>query len=364
MVKKFLIAGTALLFTSYTCIAAPAAKPHAAGVTHTLPKSSHTKNATQSHPAAHASGIKPAAHAEKMHAASALKSKSPASHTHASKSKAHHHQRYAVPQIRPAVLNQELDAAPTTPTPADAVSNKPTEDAPQKPASFLSWFSQGSSASDKENIDSKEDTGSWTHSIAQHLTNAAHKTVATLHYSTYKFGGNHYDPQHGVYMLDCSGYVDNILHQNSPKAYSLLAQSSGSYKPNSENYYNFFNRLMAANGESYNWNKVENTKKLEAGDILVFRYKNSRGGSSGGHVMLVMDKPVVGNAEVLQVRVADSATTGHSADTRGNRASGIGIGTLLLRINPATGQPYAFAWRVGSPWNSRVNIAMGRPPSV
>ncbi len=329
--RKIFLAGTVLLF-SYASFAAPVSE-----TTHSKKAASTSK----SHTSAHA----------------LKKNTTTTKHTHSSKSKSHH-QRQMVPQVHPATLSDENDSAVTATPAADTESTQPTEDAPKK-SSLFSWFNR-TNTSDQ---DDSTTSNSWTHSIAQHLTSAAHKTVATLHYSTYRFGGNHFDTERGIYMLDCSGYLDNILHQNSPKAYSMLAMGSGSYKPNSEHYYNFFNHLTAANGDSDYWNKVETPEKLEAGDILVFRYTNSRGRSSGGHVMLVMDKPT-GNSEVVKVRVADSAATGHSADTRGNRASGIGIGTLLLKVNPATGQPYAFAWRVNSPWNSRVNIAMGRPPTA
>ena len=64
------------------------------------------------------------------------------------------------------------------------------------------------------------------------------------------------------------------------------------------------------------------------------------------------------------VRVADSAPVGHGNDTRPSNRSGIGIGTLLLKINDLTGRPLAFAWRAGAYWNSHVDFAMARPVEV
>ena len=215
------------------------------------------------------------------------------------------------------------------------------------------WFSWNDSGSNNP------DDHFSNYPLNKPVTNLAHQTVENLHYNAYKFGGNRFDPQHGIYMLDCSSYVDHLLDRTSPQAYSTLAQWTGSYKPNTSQYYDFFNALSASNNHPTNWHKVESSQKLQAGDILVFRYKNAHGQSSGGHVMLVMDKAAV-NSNVVQVKVADSAQAGHSGDTRGEH-SGIGIGTLLLRVNPLTGEPYAFAWRLDSPWNNRVNIAMGRP---
>lgn len=187
-------------------------------------------------------------------------------------------------------------------------------------------------------------------------------TVQNLRYSVYKLGGTHYDASKGVYMVDCSDYVDHLLHDSSPQAYTSLATWSGSYKPTSEHYYSFFTQRLAAASDP-NWQKINNTQKLQPGDILVFRYKNSRGRAAGGHVMIVMDKPS-GDDNVLQLRVADSAASGHGEDTRPAHTSGIGIGTMLLKVNSDTGEPYAYAWKAGAPWKSNVNFAMARPNST
>jgi len=184
-------------------------------------------------------------------------------------------------------------------------------------------------------------------------------TIKNLRYSVYKLGGTHYDAQKGVYMVDCSDYVDHLLHDASPQAYTNLAQWSGSYRPTSAHYYDFFTRYINGAPKSTSWQKVENSEKLQGGDILVLRYKSSRGRSAGGHVMVVMNEPR-GYANVLQVRVADSAASGHSADTRAAHTSGIGVGTMLLKVNNS-GQPYAYAWSADSPWKSNVEFAMARP---
>jgi cell wall-associated NlpC family hydrolase len=339
--RKIFLTATVAILASTSSLATPV--PDAAKI-----QSKPTKSSIVAHP------VKQTTEQKSKHSTN--------SHTtHHPKKKVKPKHRHSVPQIKPLTFNQQdnikdnIDdlASPQQTTTLTAEAVQPVEP-PKKTFHLFSWHNS--------DTDKTESNNSWTTTITQRITNFAHNTVANLHYSSYRFGGNRFDPQNGVYMLDCSGYVDNLLHQSSPKAYSILAQWSGSYKPNSEHYYNFFNRL-GPNGPTYTWNKVTSPQELQAGDILVFRYKNSHGGSRGGHVMLVMDK-AEGNSNIVRVRVADSAATGHSADTRGTRASGIGIGTLLLKVDPATGQPYAFAWRVDSPWNTRVSIAMGRPPTV
>lgn len=198
-------------------------------------------------------------------------------------------------------------------------------------------------------------------SIEKRVVSFVAKTVSDLHYSSYKLGGSRFDPSKGVYILDCSNYVDHILQVIYPHAYSRLVNSTGAGTPNSRHYYDFISRL--SEDSKYCWNKIRNVDQLRPGDVLVFRYKNPRGHQTGGHVMLVMDKPLR-DIDTYLVRVADSAPNGHSEDTRLRHVSGIGIGTLLLKVNPQTGQPTAYAWRFGSHWKNNVYFAMARPAEI
>jgi len=196
---------------------------------------------------------------------------------------------------------------------------------------------------------------SLTGSIEQHLVNFVHTVVATLHYSAYKLGGTHFDVSRGVYIVDCSDYVNHLLQFVYPDAYSDLLDSIGSDKPTSQLYYNFFSGL--SEDPNHYWTKLDDPEKLQAGDIIVFRNK------ARGHVMVVMDKPIHDN-DVLLVRITDSAPSAHSEDTRTPNDSGIGIGTLLLKVNSHTRHLAAYAWKEGAHWESHVNFAMARPLDV
>nr|AIA18791.1 Unknown Function [uncultured bacterium] len=198
-------------------------------------------------------------------------------------------------------------------------------------------------------------------SVNKNLVSFVQKTVNNLQYSSYKLGGSQFDPERGVYVLDCSNVVDRILENVYPNAYTNLVNSTGADNPATSHYFDFFRDLD--DESDGHWNKINDVEKLQAGDVLVFRYKNSRGNETGGHVMVVMDKPVR-VSDVYFVRIADSARSRHSEDTRQQNESGIGIGTLLLKANPKTGAPSAFAWGVNSDWNRRVKLAMARPVEV
>lgn len=190
------------------------------------------------------------------------------------------------------------------------------------------------------------------------LTNMIYKIISSLRYSSYKLGGTHIDTSRGVYVVDCSSYVDHILSTAFPRAYASLVNWSGNEKPTSDDYYHYFANLWS---KSYRyWNPVGNIENLRPGDVLVFRNTSTSGYERGGHVMIVMDKPKK-DAGIYEVRVSDAAPSGHSKDTRLPHTSGIGIGTLMLKANPDTSQPSAYAWKLGAQWKHNVAIAMARP---
>ncbi len=184
--------------------------------------------------------------------------------------------------------------------------------------------------------------------------------ISHLHYSKYQFGGTHLDNKKGIYVIDCSSYVDHILKSVYPQAFSQLSEWSQTNKPTTEDFYHYF--LQLHHPDLMHWSSVSDVKELRPGDVLVIRYQNKKGQERGGHVMLVMDKPLIINHEVA-VRVTDSAGGGHSKDTRPAHASGVGIGTLLLKTDGTMSRPMAFAWKIGSKWETRASFAMGRPLS-
>lgn len=195
-------------------------------------------------------------------------------------------------------------------------------------------------------------------SIEQNLVSFVRKTVSTISYTAYKLGGTHIDSSNGIYVVDCSRYVDHILKTIYPQAYTSLTSWSGTTKPTTNDFYHYFTNLSVEDAQ--NWNTIDDVEQLRPGDILVFRNKNKRGNQTGGHVMVVMDQPAR-NGNTFSVRIADSAPSGHTKDTRSSHSSGIGIGTMLLKVHPNTFRPYAYAWKIGARWETNVNFAMARP---
>ncbi len=192
-----------------------------------------------------------------------------------------------------------------------------------------------------------------------------HTTLNRLRYSRYKLGGTYFNLISGVYKVDCSEYVDQLLRNAVPEAYHHLVACVRTPRPTSEDYYVFLSSLLS-DQEQQDWYRIESVANLEPGDIIVFRYKKLYFHRASGHVMVVVNTPVLERLDdnVYLVRVSDSAPSGHSDDTRPPHTSGIGEGTLLLKVDPQSGLPYAYAWKVGAPWEYDMDFAMGRPSAT
>lgn len=274
-------------------------------------------------------------------------------HTHKKTHKKHHSHKQRLPQVYDDSADDDADD--------DVASNTPSSHTSSLNSVLTANLKKISSSENISPISNNTSSSQRFSAVSHELVGFIHKTVNTFHYSAYRLGGKLFDMKKGIYVLDCSGFVDKILQKTCPKAYSSLVDATGADAPASQHYYHFFNEL-AYDPDNY-WNKVENVDQLRPGDILVIRYKNSRGIQTGGHVMVVMDKPEK-DTDVFYVRVADSAPTRHSEDTREYNTSGIGIGTLLLKANARTGQPIAYAWGIGGYWNKNASFAMARPVDV
>jgi cell wall-associated NlpC family hydrolase len=272
-------------------------------------------------------------------------------HTH-KKTKKHSKQKHHTVSHKPKHHAQLRPGAPNSQLTEQSEAETTTSD---KPINHdLATVNLGSMSQPNSSL-------SMLFSVKQNIVSFIKNTVNNLHYSSYKLGGSRFDTQRGVYVLDCSNFVDRVLEKVYPNAYTSLVNSTGADNPASTHYFTFFRDLSDDSDD--HWNKIDEVEKLQAGDVLVFRYKNSRGHETGGHVMVVMDKPTR-VSDVYFIRIADSAPSRHSEDTRQQNESGIGIGTLLLKANPKTGEPSAFAWGVNSDWNRRVKIAMARPIEI
>jgi hypothetical protein len=185
------------------------------------------------------------------------------------------------------------------------------------------------------------------------------RVAATFTESEYTHGFR-IDERRGVYAVDCSGLVHWVLRRAAPKA----AASSGrglAGRPLARDYQRRIARLpygVSAGG----WRRVRRVDEARPGDVVAWLKPEIVKSQNTGHVAFVVRAPeaVPGNPSAFLVRIADSTSLLHDADTREGR-TGFGFGTILLVADPETGEPRAYGW-VGLRWRTfETPISIGRP---
>lgn len=193
------------------------------------------------------------------------------------------------------------------------------------------------------------------------LTAEINRLIPGVRSDHYAYGDNVFEPAKGKYRLDCSRYIDHLLSNANPAAYHRICKSTKTTLPNSVDYYNFIAGLSKKSAEGH-WYRVDGIANLVPGDIIVFQKPRMNGHHGYGHVMVVMSKPRrdPNNHAAYFVTISDSAMSGHNHDTRRRNQSGIGVGTILVRVHRFSGQPFAIAWKCGVHWE-KGSIVLGRP---
>jgi hypothetical protein len=160
----------------------------------------------------------------------------------------------------------------------------------------------------------------------------------------------------GVYLCDCSDYLNTLLKRACPGAYRELPNYQKS--PTTKDYYALFSTLKTRSTPVSSWYRIQDVRNLCPGDVVVWR--NETAGT--GHVSLVLSEAAINpsrTSEVL-VRVADSTLSPHADDTRAAGDTGIGSGVIGLRID-SKGQATGMYWRGGvSTMVQPVKVAVGR----
>ncbi len=221
-------------------------------------------------------------------------------------------------------------------------------------------------------------------------------SVTSTHYQNREYSA---DMDTGVWNLDCSYFVKQIVRKISREHYDEFPKTNSSLRTAlAADYYRLFKAIKAGKYHSDLWESVDDMANVKAGDIIAYKYSGgtqSDGGTTG-HVMVIMSTPVhsaCSDSEQYWVWVADSANSGHYDDTRdgvhkyeervldydendyfdytaelGHETSshdplpsGIGIGKMYFNLNPSNGDPY-FRWNACAGYKNELpeGIFVGR----
>ncbi|QDT63589.1 hypothetical protein [Calycomorphotria hydatis] len=148
------------------------------------------------------------------------------------------------------------------------------------------------------------------------------------------------DESRGIVKCDCSGLIGHTLRTHFPEAYVALRGEEASWRkrPVAVTYFETF--LASGNGESNHWRQVHTMTDLVPGDIIAWRKKYLKAGSTTGHVCMVASAPVVLDDETVSVRIMESARR-VTGDTRPEGVTGLNMRNKKFIVNKK-GEPIGY----------------------
>ena len=163
------------------------------------------------------------------------------------------------------------------------------------------------------------------------------------------------DWEAGDFRWDCSGMVGFILRRAAPRAFESLDRR----RPVAAD----FHRVIAhapAPGRRAGWRRVPHVRDARPGDVAAWRTPRRFGAT--GHVVIFLDTPrrslLVPRRWV--VRVADSTTLPHWADSRRSPDGGYGTGVMSFEADDS-GAVHAWGWLGPAALHLPGHVAIGRP---
>jgi hypothetical protein len=187
------------------------------------------------------------------------------------------------------------------------------------------------------------------------------EALNALTYTYWRLGDDYFNASTGVYKVDCSGYANRMIEDSNPVAYDSAAEARDTTRLRADDWYDLF-KSIPYGSTRHDWQRIEKVASLRPGDVVVYKYDEA--GTTTGHTMLVVSRPVRDtrySSPVYKVRVSDSAKSGHSSDNRGAEGSGVGAGYVLLKAGRDSGRVSGFAWSLKGYWKEGISLAMARP---
>jgi hypothetical protein len=163
----------------------------------------------------------------------------------------------------------------------------------------------------------------------------------------------------GSFDVDCSGFAGYLLRRAAPTARRELVAATVK-RPLARDFVAFLSQLPPA-GPRGHWRRVDHALDVRPGDLVAWLRPADSHSKDTGHVLIVAGPPSAARGE-LHVPVIDSSALAHGDSDRraADSATGVGRGTIVLRLDP-DGRPRAFRWARERRYREHVTtIVLGR----
>jgi hypothetical protein len=191
------------------------------------------------------------------------------------------------------------------------------------------------------------------------LVARAHRVLDTLKSSSYQHVTD-IDEAAGEFHCDCSGLVSWLLKKELPAHYAAVPFPQRYKHPRAVEFCRFFENAPPDEKAGAPWRRIAKIADARPGDVIAWRKDPLPETGTTGHIVLVDAEPKLAAEGVYEIVVIDSTTRGHKDDTRKADETGVGRGTIFLRVD-GEGRPVGYAPRTAAGPFAMYPIGIGRP---
>jgi cell wall-associated NlpC family hydrolase len=150
------------------------------------------------------------------------------------------------------------------------------------------------------------------------------------------------DEEKGIYILDCSSLACHILSKAAPASLESVPVDPRYRHARAKNFCDTFLQSPADKARN-GWLRIVRVIDAEPGDFIAWKKDPMPPKGNTGHVVMVLEKPVLESDGTVRVVVLDASSGRHANDTRKKGENGVGSGTIWFKVDES-GAPVAVHW--------------------
>lgn len=166
----------------------------------------------------------------------------------------------------------------------------------------------------------------------------------------------------GLYILDCSALASYLLSRAEPDSLRSVPVDPDLNRPLARDFHTVFMDTPVERPRN-GWLRIIRLEDAEPGDFIVWRRMPRDSNGNTGHIVIVMEKPVIEKDVHARVTVLDASQNRHAQDSRKKGDNGVGTGVMWFEIDKK-GAPVALYWSDPKRKPEAYPIAIGRATGI